>query len=183
MKMRLTAAILAGMTAFSMMTACVSADENAIDKIKSAGKIVMTTNAEFEPFEYKDGDEIVGIDLDISHALADKLGVELEVADIAFDSLIPSLNAGKADFIAAGMTAIYQMEQLPLPIMILLHGGGLYIAYILTYLINGWLQQALGPIAIFTGIFVAGYAVIWLIIYCVEKGKAEALNRKLKGSA
>ena len=86
-------------------------------------------------------------------------------------------------FIAAGMTAIYQMEQLPLPIMILLHGGGLYIAYILTYLINGWLQQALGPIAIFTGIFVAGYAVIWLIIYCVEKGKAEALNRKLKGSA
>lgn len=86
-------------------------------------------------------------------------------------------------FIAAGMTAIYQMEQLPLPIMILLHGGGLYVAYILTYLINGWLQQALIPIAIFTGIFVAGYAVIWLIIYCVEKGKAEALNRKLKGSA
>ena len=86
-------------------------------------------------------------------------------------------------FIAAGMTAIYRQEQLPLPIMILLHGGGLYIAYILTYLINGWLQQALGPIAIFTGIFVAGYAVIWLIIYCVEKGKAEALNRKLKGSA
>ena len=86
-------------------------------------------------------------------------------------------------FIVAGMTAIYQMEQLPLPIMILLHGGGLYIAYILTYLINGWLQQALVPIAIFTGIFVAGYAVIWLIIYCVEKGKAEALNRKLKGSA
>ncbi len=111
MKMRLTAAILAGMTAFSMMTACVSADENAIDKIKSAGKIVMTTNAEFEPFEYKDGDEIVGIDLDISHALADKLGVELEVADIAFDSLIPSLNAGKADFIAAGMTATPEREK------------------------------------------------------------------------
>ena len=41
-------------------------------------------------------------------------------------------------FITAGMTAIYQMEQLPLPIMILLHGGALYIAYILTYLINGF---------------------------------------------
>ena len=40
-------------------------------------------------------------------------------------------------FTAAGMTAIYQMEQLPLPIMILLHGGVLYIAYILTYHING----------------------------------------------
>lgn len=84
-------------------------------------------------------------------------------------------------FIAAGMTAIYQMEQLPLPTMILLHGGGLYIAYILTYLINGWLQKALVPIAVFTGIFAAGYAFIWLIIYRVEKAKAEKLNRLLKG--
>ncbi len=83
--------------------------------------------------------------------------------------------------IAAGMTAIYQMEQLPLPIMILLHGGALYIAYILTYLINGWLQQHLIPILVFTGIFVAGYALIWLIIYCVTKAKTEALNKKLKG--
>ena len=83
-------------------------------------------------------------------------------------------------FIAAGMTAIYQMEQLPLSIMILLHGGALYIAYILTYLINGWLQQQLIPILVFTGIFVAGYAVIWLIIYFVTKAKTEALNRKLK---
>ena len=83
-------------------------------------------------------------------------------------------------FIAAGMTAIYQTEQLPLPTMILLHGGALYIAYILTYLINGWLQQQLIPILVFTGIFVAGYALIWLIIYCVTKAKTEALNRKLK---
>jgi len=83
-------------------------------------------------------------------------------------------------FIAAGMTAIYQMEQLPLPIMILLHGGSLYIAYILTHLINGWLHHSLVPISIFTGIFAAGYALIWLIIYCVEKSKTEALNRKLK---
>lgn len=84
-------------------------------------------------------------------------------------------------FIAAGMTAIYQMEQLPLPIMILLHGGALYIAYILTYLINGWLRNSLIPILIFTGIFVVGYAFIWLIIYCVEKAKAEKLNKMLNG--
>ena len=84
-------------------------------------------------------------------------------------------------FIAAGMTAIYQMEQLPLPIMILLHGGALYIAYILTYLLNGWLASQLTPVLIFTGIFVAGYALIWLIIYCVEKAKAEKLNKLLKG--
>lgn len=84
-------------------------------------------------------------------------------------------------FIAAGMTAIYRMEQLPLPMMILLHGGALYIAYILTYLINGWLQNSLIPILVFTGIFVAGYALVWIIIYLVEKAKAEKLNKLLKG--
>ena len=84
-------------------------------------------------------------------------------------------------FIAAGMTAIYQMEQLPLPTMILLHGGALYITYILTYLINGWLQNSLIPILVFTGIFVAGYALVWLVIYLIEKSKAEKLNKMLKG--
>ena len=83
-------------------------------------------------------------------------------------------------FVAAGMTAIYQMEQLPLPIMILLHGGALYISYILTYLINGWLQNSLIPVIVFTGIFTLGYALIWLIIYCVEKAKTKKLNTMLK---
>ena len=84
-------------------------------------------------------------------------------------------------FIAAGMTAIYQMEQLPLPIMILLHGSSLYIAYILTYLINGWLMAQLNDILIFSGIFIAGYALIWLIIYLFESAKAKKLNKLLKG--
>ena len=83
-------------------------------------------------------------------------------------------------FIAAGMTAIYQMEQLPLPTMILLHGGALYIAYILTYLINGWLLNQLKPILIFTAIFIVGYALIWLIIYFVEQSKAAKLNKLLQ---
>lgn len=83
-------------------------------------------------------------------------------------------------FIAAGMTAIYQMEQLPLPMMILLHGGALYIAYILTYLINGWLENSLVPILIFSGIFIVCYGIIWLIIYFVEKSKADKLNKLLK---
>ena len=82
-------------------------------------------------------------------------------------------------FIAAGMTAIYQMEQLPLPTMILLHGGALYSAYILTYLINGWLANQLMPILVFTGIFIVGYALIWLIIYCIEKKKTAKLNKLL----
>ena len=78
------------------------------------------------------------------------------------------------------MTAIYQMEQLPLPTMILLHGGALYIAYILTYLLNGWLQNQLKAILIFTCIFLAGYALIWLIIYFIERAKAKKLNKLLK---
>ncbi len=84
-------------------------------------------------------------------------------------------------FVAAGMTAVYQLEQLPLPTMILLHGGALYIAYILTYLLNGWLVNQLTPILIFTGIFMAGYALIWLIIYCIERRKAAHINKLLKG--
>lgn len=82
-------------------------------------------------------------------------------------------------FVVAGMTAIYQMEQLPLPIMILLHAGALYIAYILTYLINGWLLRELTPILVFTGIFVVGYALIWLIIYCIERDKIKKINKML----
>lgn len=82
-------------------------------------------------------------------------------------------------FIVAGMTAIYQLEQLPLISAILIHGAGLYAAYILIYLLNGWLKQHLIPIAIFTAAFIAGYAVIWLIIYTLTKTKTDALNKKL----
>lgn len=84
-------------------------------------------------------------------------------------------------FIVAGMTAIYQLDHMPLMSAILIHGTSLYIAYILIYLINGWLKQQLIPIAIFTAIFIAGYAVIWLIIYSVTKAKTERINKKLKG--
>ncbi|MBO5836511.1 MAG: DUF3021 domain-containing protein [Oscillospiraceae bacterium] len=83
-------------------------------------------------------------------------------------------------FVVAGMTAIYQMEQLPLAMMILLHGGALYVVYILTYLLNGWLQNSLVPILVFTGIFLAGYAIIWLIIYYIEKDKIQKLNKLMK---
>ena len=81
--------------------------------------------------------------------------------------------------IAGGMTAIYQLEQLPLATAIGIHGAGLYAAYILTYLINGWLQRQLIPILIFTAVFIAGYAVIWFLIYTVTRNKTRQLNEKL----
>ena len=83
-------------------------------------------------------------------------------------------------FIVAGMTAIYQMENLPLATMILLHGGALYITYIFTYLVNSWLQSSVESILVFTGIFAVCYTLIWLIIYLVEKAKADKLNKLLK---
>ena len=64
----------------------------------------MATNAEFEPWEFHDGDQIVGIDPEIAAAIAEKLGMELEIEDMAFDSIIPAVTSGKADFGAAGMT-------------------------------------------------------------------------------
>lgn len=70
----------------------------------NGGKIVMVTNAEFPPYEYHENDTIVGIDADIAKAIADHMGMELEIQDMAFDSLIPAIQSGKADFAAAGMT-------------------------------------------------------------------------------
>ncbi len=67
-------------------------------------KLIMATNAEFPPYEYHDGNDIVGIDVDIAKAIAEQMGAELEVSDIAFDSIIPAIQSDKADFGAAGMT-------------------------------------------------------------------------------
>lgn len=84
--------------------ATTESGDSAVEAIKAAGKITMVTNAEFPPFEYKDADEIIGIDAEIAAAIAEELGVDLEITDIAFDSCIPSVTEGKADFAAAGMT-------------------------------------------------------------------------------
>lgn len=86
------------------MAACGNKVKSVGD-IQKSGKLVMATNAEFEPFEFKDGDAVVGIDVEISQKIADRLGVELEISDIAFDTLITALQSGKADIVAAGMTA------------------------------------------------------------------------------
>ena len=81
--------------------------------------------------------------------------------------------------VVGGMTAIYQLERLPLLSAILIHGGVLYLAYILTYLCNGWLQQQWMPVLIFTAIFLVGYALIWLILYFCVKVTTRRINKKL----
>ena len=83
-------------------------------------------------------------------------------------------------FVAAGMTTVYEIERLPLFSAILLHGIVLYLDYILVYLLNGWLKSELISVLVFTGIFIAGYAVVWLIIYLTTKKATGSLNRKLQ---
>ena len=70
----------------------------------AGGDLTMATNAEFPPYEFHDGGEIVGIDVEIAEAIAEKLGMTLEIEDIAFDSIIPEVDSGKADIGLAGMT-------------------------------------------------------------------------------
>ncbi len=71
---------------------------------KSDNKLVMVTEAGFAPYEYRDSSGIVGVDVDIAKEIANAMGKELEIKDVAFDSLINELNSGKADFAAAGMS-------------------------------------------------------------------------------
>ena len=71
---------------------------------RSNGTLTMVTNAAFEPYEYYDGTEIVGIDADMAQAMCDIMGYDLQISDVEFDSIITAVQSGKADFGAAGMT-------------------------------------------------------------------------------
>ena len=83
-------------------------------------------------------------------------------------------------FVAGGMNAVYQIERLPLMVAILIHGGVLYVGYLMTYLLNGWLKTGKTPILIFTVIFILGYLAVWGIIYFTTKKKTRELNEVLK---
>ena len=73
--------------------------------------LVMGTNAEFPPYEFYEGTEIVGIDAEIAAAICERLGYTLVIEDMAFDSLIPAVQSGKVDFVMAGMTVTEERMQ------------------------------------------------------------------------
>lgn len=75
------------------------------------GKLIMATNAAFPPYEYKEGDEILGIDAEIAKLIADKLGLELEIVDVEFDSIITGVQSGKYDMGMAGMTVTKERQK------------------------------------------------------------------------
>ena len=75
------------------------------------GKLIMATNAYFPPYEYYEGNEIVGIDVEIAEAIGEKLGLEVEVQDMEFDSIITAVSTGKADIGLAGMTVTPERQK------------------------------------------------------------------------
>jgi len=72
---------------------------------KEDNKLTMSTNAEFPPFEYLEGEEMVGADIDLAKAIAEKLGRELEITNIDFDAALTGAATGKYDMAIAGITA------------------------------------------------------------------------------
>lgn len=83
-------------------------------------------------------------------------------------------------FIAGGMNVLYQIERLPLMAAILIHGAVLYGCYLVTYRLNGWLEQGAAPVLIFSVIFVLGYLAVWAVIYSITKKSTARLNEQLK---
>ena len=86
-------------------------DNDAAFTTVEEGKLIMATNAAFPPYEYIEGGEIVGIDADIAAAIAEKLGLEVEIVDMEFDSIIESVKSGKADIGLAGMTVTDERKE------------------------------------------------------------------------
>lgn len=78
---------------------------------KDDSKLILVTEAGFAPYEYYENGEVVGVDIDIAKEIAKRLGKELVVKDIAFDSIINELNSSKADFAAAGISITPEREE------------------------------------------------------------------------
>lgn len=85
--------------------------ESPADVDRSNGTLVMATNAYFEPYEFYQGDKVVGIDADMAQAVCDVLGYELKIEDMEFDSIINAIQSGKADIGVAGITVTEERLQ------------------------------------------------------------------------
>ena len=78
--------------------------DNRLSEIQKSGEIKIATNAEFEPFEYKNGDKIVGLDIDIAKKIAESLNAQTKINDVSFDAVTLELNSGNCDFAIAAMS-------------------------------------------------------------------------------
>ena len=74
-------------------------------------KLYVGTNAEFEPFEYRESGNIIGFDIELVNEIAKLINAEIEIEDMAFDGLLPALQTKKIDLIIAGMTATEERKK------------------------------------------------------------------------
>lgn len=82
-------------------------------------------------------------------------------------------------FVAGGAPLVYQVEQLPLASAILIHGGVLYLDYLILYLFNDWIAKNMTALGVFSIAFVVGFALVWVVIYAINKRNIRKLNRML----
>ena len=82
-------------------------------------------------------------------------------------------------FLCGGIGHIYAIERLPVVIAALIHGAVLYIGYLILYLFNDWIPRNPAALGAFTLLFVAVYAVIWAVIYLINRRRAAKITRKL----
>lgn len=122
---KVIAIVLSCMMLFGLLAGCgdnadtitttspASDGEPAVSGLNTAvsGKLVMATNATFPPYEYYEGGEITGIDIEIAQAIANKLGLELQIDDMEFDSITEAVKGGKADIGLAGMTVTEERKE------------------------------------------------------------------------
>ena len=107
---KIIALMLALIMVFAMV-ACTAEEAPEVSEDESKGTLTMATNAQFPPYEYYEGEEIVGIDAEIAGAIAEKLGLELVIEDMEFDSIIEAVKSGKADIGMAGMTVTPERQE------------------------------------------------------------------------
>lgn len=100
------------MSSALFMTSCKKASEKqSIEQIKEAGVITVYTNAEFPPFEYMSDNKPVGVDMQIAQAIADEIGVKLEIKNVKFDTILSSVNSGKGSMGIAGISVTDERKQ------------------------------------------------------------------------
>ena len=107
-------AMLLVLTMVLAFAGCAKTEEPAAESeltTATKGCLTMATNAQFPPYEYYEGDKIVGIDAEIAGAIAEKLGLELVIEDMEFDSIIEAVKTGKADIGLAGMTVTPERQE------------------------------------------------------------------------
>lgn len=101
--MKKIVAFLAVMTMAVSLTACGSKEES--------NKLIVATEAGFAPYEYMEGDKVVGVDMDIAQAIAEELGMELEIQNMTFDGALVAVAQGKVDMVAAGVSVTEERKE------------------------------------------------------------------------